>query len=154
MSIIFTDMIKTSFCYIFQVIPFWNQLGVKTNLTTITENKTVLSLMVDAAGYGMMLDATWIICILCVSMVSLSLHIDILCKLTLNSQLTAPLSCGSPDSLTNTTIVGKNYTVGNRIEYNCPKGHSLIGDAKRSCDKTGLWSGKAPTCKCKYCYFS
>uniref|UniRef100_A0A336K2F8 CSON012544 protein n=1 Tax=Culicoides sonorensis TaxID=179676 RepID=A0A336K2F8_CULSO len=49
----------------------------------------------------------------------------------------APLSCGSPDSLTNTTIIGKNYSTGNEIQYQCPKGHSLIGDAKRTCEKTG-----------------
>lgn len=60
-----------------------------------------------------------------------------------------PLSCGSPDSLVNTTIIGRNYSIGNTIEYKCPKGHSLVGEAKRTCEKIGSWSGKAPTCKCK-----
>lgn len=62
----------------------------------------------------------------------------------------APLSCGSPDSLQNTTVVGKNTTVGSSIEYLCPKGHALIGKSKRNCDKSGVWSGIAPTCKCKF----
>jgi len=61
---------------------------------------------------------------------------------------TAPLSCGSPDSLQNTTIIGKNYTIGSTIEYNCPKGHSLLGDKIRTCDAAGVWSGVAPSCKC------
>lgn len=61
----------------------------------------------------------------------------------------APLSCGSPDSLQNTTVVGKNTTVGSSIEYLCPKGHALIGKNKRNCEKSGTWSGIAPTCKCK-----
>ncbi|KAM7347402.1 CUB and Sushi multiple domains furrowed [Cochliomyia hominivorax] len=59
----------------------------------------------------------------------------------------APLSCGSPDSQQNTTIVGKNYTIDSTIQYKCPKGHSLIGDAERTCRTDGTWSGKAPTCK-------
>lgn len=60
----------------------------------------------------------------------------------------APLSCGSPDSQQNTTIVGKNYSIDSTIQYKCPKGHSLIGDAERTCRVDGTWSGKAPTCKC------
>lgn len=65
----------------------------------------------------------------------------------------APLSCGSPDSLQNTTVVGKNTTVGSTIDYLCPKGHALIGTSKRNCEKNGIWSGIAPTCKCKYFFF-
>lgn len=67
-------------------------------------------------------------------------------------QFAAPLSCGSPDSQQNTTIVGKNYTIDSKIQYQCPKGHSLIGDAERTCRTDGTWSGKAPTCKCRYTY--
>lgn len=59
----------------------------------------------------------------------------------------SPLSCGSPDSLQNTTIVGKNHTVGAAIQYNCPSGHALVGEDTRTCLSDGTWSGKAPTCK-------
>ncbi|KAG5674431.1 hypothetical protein PVAND_004402 [Polypedilum vanderplanki] len=58
-----------------------------------------------------------------------------------------PLSCGSPDVDYNTTIVGKNFSVGAVIEYKCPKEHSLVGNASRECQSNGVWSGKAPTCK-------
>lgn len=61
----------------------------------------------------------------------------------------APLSCGSPDSQQNTTIIGRNYTLGNTIIYECPKGHSLLGGAERTCRADGTWSGRAPTCKCE-----
>ncbi|RZC43271.1 sushi, von Willebrand factor type A, EGF and pentraxin domain-containing protein 1, partial [Asbolus verrucosus] len=60
----------------------------------------------------------------------------------------APSSCGSPDKQLNTTITGSNYNVDSAIEYKCPEGHMLIGEAVRSCGKEGFWSGKAPSCKC------
>lgn len=49
----------------------------------------------------------------------------------------------------NTTIVGKNFTVGGKIQYQCPKGHSLVGNGTRTCRENGLWSSFAPSCKCK-----
>lgn len=61
-----------------------------------------------------------------------------------------PLSCGSPDILHNTTIVGKNFSVSASIEYKCPKEHSLVGNATRVCQSNGVWSATAPTCKCKF----
>lgn len=61
-----------------------------------------------------------------------------------------PLSCGSPDSMQNTTVTGKNFSIGGEIEYSCPIGHSLVGDAVRSCQKNGVWSAHAPSCKCKF----
>ncbi|XP_055682887.1 sushi, von Willebrand factor type A, EGF and pentraxin domain-containing protein 1 isoform X2 [Lutzomyia longipalpis] len=59
----------------------------------------------------------------------------------------APLSCGSPDSLQNTTVTGKNFSIGATIEYSCAKGLAMIGDNKRHCEASGLWSGSAPTCQ-------
>ena len=64
--------------------------------------------------------------------------------------LPAPLSCGSPDLQLNTTVIGRNYSSGGVIEYQCQKGHSLIGEGKRTCQKNGVWSSIAPTCKCKW----
>lgn len=63
---------------------------------------------------------------------------------------TEPLSCGSPDSNQNTTVSGnrRNHTIGGQIEYSCPKGHALVGNAIRKCEKSGVWSNIAPTCKC------
>lgn len=64
----------------------------------------------------------------------------------------APLSCGSPDVQQNTTLIGRNFSIGSQISYQCPTGHSLIGDAERKCRDDGTWSGKAPVCKCKFSY--
>lgn len=61
-----------------------------------------------------------------------------------------PLSCGSPDVNVNTTIAGRNFTVGASVEYKCPKEHSLVGGAVRKCQSNGAWSGTAPSCKCEY----
>ena len=61
-----------------------------------------------------------------------------------------PLSCGSPDILHNTTIVGRNFSIGATIEYKCPKEHSLVGNASRECQPNGVWGNTAPTCKCKF----
>lgn len=61
-----------------------------------------------------------------------------------------PLSCGSPDANHNTTIIGKNFTVGAVIEYKCPKEHSLVGNTSRECQSNGEWSRMAPTCKCEH----
>lgn len=62
-----------------------------------------------------------------------------------------PLSCGSPDSQLNTTVSGgrSNHTIGGQVRYNCPKGHALVGNEVRTCEKTGMWSDAAPMCKCK-----
>lgn len=49
----------------------------------------------------------------------------------------------------NTTVVGRNFTVGNSIEYKCPKEHSLVGNGTRECQNNGIWSLTAPSCKCK-----
>lgn len=134
----------------FKVIPSWSRHGVKSSRTITMVNRIVWSWMVAEIGCGMMWAAIWIISILFVSMVSVD------AKRILNeswsSQLLTipisdPLSCGSPDALQNTTIIGKNYTIGSKIQYTCPKGHSLIGDETRECKKKGAWSGTAPTCK-------
>ncbi|XP_057653656.1 sushi, von Willebrand factor type A, EGF and pentraxin domain-containing protein 1 [Diorhabda carinulata] len=58
-----------------------------------------------------------------------------------------PFSCGSPDKLINTTIIGSSYDIGSTIEYQCPEGHMLVGNSKRKCGKDGQWTGTAPTCK-------
>ncbi|XP_052871678.1 sushi, von Willebrand factor type A, EGF and pentraxin domain-containing protein 1 [Anopheles cruzii] len=58
-----------------------------------------------------------------------------------------PLQCGSPDALLNTTVTGRNFSIGATIAYRCPVGHSLIGTEVRTCQQTGAWSGAAPACK-------
>ncbi|XP_028966823.1 CUB and sushi domain-containing protein 1 [Galendromus occidentalis] len=58
-----------------------------------------------------------------------------------------PVRCGSPDVSENSTLVGKDFGVLRTVKYGCPVGSVIQGDAERTCQKTGFWSGTAPTCK-------
>ncbi|XP_022905364.1 P-selectin [Onthophagus taurus] len=58
-----------------------------------------------------------------------------------------PPSCGSPDKLLNTTIIGTNNSIGANISYQCPLGHMLEGSGNRTCGRDGFWTGMAPSCK-------
>lgn len=68
-------------------------------------------------------------------------------------KISAPSTCGSPDRQLNTTIIGKNYTVGSQISYQCPLGHALIGSINRTCSINGFWTDSAPSCKCMKYFF-
>lgn len=65
-------------------------------------------------------------------------------------KISDPASCGSPDKQLNTTLEGKNHSVGAQISYACPLGHMLIGDKVRTCHTDAFWSGRAPSCKCEF----
>lgn len=143
-----------------QVILYWNRHGVAINRTTTTANRIAWYWTADGIGIGMMLDVILTIYTSFASTVSVPNRIDrIHCPnniiLSLDQfgvesiRLPDPLSCGSPDSLQNTTVSGRNFTNGANISYSCPVGHALIGNATRTCEY-GIWSGKAPTCKCKF----
>ena len=58
-----------------------------------------------------------------------------------------PVRCGSPDVSENSTLAGKDFGVLRSVKYDCPVGSVIQGDAERTCQKTGFWSGTAPTCK-------
>ncbi|XP_022690901.1 CUB and sushi domain-containing protein 3-like isoform X2 [Varroa jacobsoni] len=58
-----------------------------------------------------------------------------------------PVRCGSPDVSENSTLVGKDFGVLRTVKYDCPIGSVIQGDAERTCQKSGFWSGSAPTCK-------
>lgn len=120
--------------------------------------------MVVEIGYGTMLDVILTIYTSFVNMVSYIITMLIILPLepakfspfqlllppvNFPNSSSEPLSCGSPDALQNTTVSGRNYTNGANISYSCPIGHALIGNATRTCEY-GIWSGKAPTCKCNF----
>ena len=44
-------------------------------------------------------------------------------------------------TLTAVTTLGQNAT------YSCNTGYNLVGDSIRTCQRTGNWSGSAPTCQ-------
>ncbi|XP_076332272.1 CUB and sushi domain-containing protein 1-like [Tachypleus tridentatus] len=59
----------------------------------------------------------------------------------------SPSNCGSPDRKENSTILGNNFTVGQQVTYICPVGNMLVGEATRTCDTNGFWTGVTPSCK-------
>ena len=59
------------------------------------------------------------------------------------------MTCGNPDRKLNSTVVGRNFSMGASIEYRCPTGSVLLGSNNRTCQSNGLWSKEAPTCKRK-----
>ncbi|XP_037088646.1 P-selectin-like, partial [Pollicipes pollicipes] len=58
-----------------------------------------------------------------------------------------PQKCGSPDRKENTTIAGSDFAVNRTIQYRCPEGSRVVGDAVRTCAEDGRWSGQAPSCQ-------
>ncbi|GAB6031334.1 hypothetical protein CHUAL_009120 [Chamberlinius hualienensis] len=66
-----------------------------------------------------------------------------------------PPSCGSPDKAANATMkvvnIGVNktaeYSIGRILQYECPPGAIVVGNATRVCQVNGMWSGNAPICK-------
>lgn len=88
-------------------------------------------------------------------LVSLSMLYKYACVRCWHNQfkISDPASCGSPDKQLNTTLEGKNHSVGAQISYACPLGHMLLGDKVRTCDTDAFWSGKAPSCKCEYTFY-
>lgn len=61
-----------------------------------------------------------------------------------------PPSCGSPDLNVNTSIrilSGQNNGIGGMIQYECPLGSAVVGNATRRCQSDGSWTNSAPTCK-------
>ncbi|XP_054154343.1 CUB and sushi domain-containing protein 1-like [Oppia nitens] len=62
-----------------------------------------------------------------------------------------PSNCGSPDKNENTTIIDKDYRVGQTITYQCPVDSRLDGSAQRNCQSNGFWQNNAPTCQYVNC---
>ncbi|HJL19970.1 MAG TPA: hypothetical protein RMH99_30175 [Sandaracinaceae bacterium LLY-WYZ-13_1] len=54
--------------------------------------------------------------------------------------------CGPLVSPENGTVTASSTTVGADATYACDTGYDLVGDATRTCQTDGSWSGSAPTC--------
>ena len=48
------------------------------------------------------------------------------------------VSCGPPPA--NISFIGDNFYYGHTIEYSCPQGYELIGEATVVCESNGRWS--------------
>ena len=61
--------------------------------------------------------------------------------------LCVPVDCGEPRSPQNGYTAHRGTVVGNMVSYSCNRGYNLIGNLKRTCLNTGLWSGSVPECR-------
>jgi len=65
------------------------------------------------------------------------------------STCATPVDCGTLGTLTNgsiSTSPSSSTTFGTTATYACNSGFTLSGNASRSCQASGSWSGSAPTC--------
>ncbi|KAI8478628.1 CUB and sushi domain-containing protein 3 [Branchiostoma belcheri] len=61
------------------------------------------------------------------------------------------VNCGDPGIPANGVITGSEFTYGHFVTYTCITGHSLIGQANRTCQANGQWSNSLPACQVVNC---
>ncbi|XP_041840984.1 sushi, von Willebrand factor type A, EGF and pentraxin domain-containing protein 1 isoform X2 [Melanotaenia boesemani] len=59
--------------------------------------------------------------------------------------------CTEPPALKDAVIVGENYEVGNKVQYVCKEGYTLIGPETRECLPNGQWSEGFLQCAPRSC---
>ncbi len=59
---------------------------------------------------------------------------------------TLPLDCDPAYEM----IDVPNTTFGSTATYTCTEGYTLTGEATRTCQSNGMWSGSEPTCTRKF----
>ncbi|XP_068090442.1 sushi, von Willebrand factor type A, EGF and pentraxin domain-containing protein 1 isoform X2 [Hyperolius riggenbachi] len=57
-----------------------------------------------------------------------------------------PVRCEKPPEIKNGDISGNNYSFDAVVAYSCNKGYYIKGEKKRTCQASGGWSGRLPTC--------
>lgn len=60
------------------------------------------------------------------------------------------VTCENPQVPAGSFVVGYDYNVHSKIQYNCDPGHIMHGNAVLECLDSGDWSSDAPYCECKY----
>uniref|UniRef100_A0A8C6QR27 CUB and Sushi multiple domains 3 n=1 Tax=Nannospalax galili TaxID=1026970 RepID=A0A8C6QR27_NANGA len=56
------------------------------------------------------------------------------------------IDCGHPGVPPNAVLSGEKYTFGSTVHYSCTGKRSLLGQASRTCQLNGHWSGSQPHC--------
>lgn len=57
------------------------------------------------------------------------------------------ITCDELDVSENVIVDAPIRNVGSLMKFSCSKGHYLVGNDSRVCQKNGRWAGKSPTCK-------
>lgn len=58
--------------------------------------------------------------------------------------------CGPLFSPTNGMVDTSGTEYGDTATYTCMPGFTIIGQATRTCDTSGVWTGVAPICQCEF----
>lgn len=58
-----------------------------------------------------------------------------------------PVSCGSPGSIEDGRVIGRDYILNSVVTYVCNPGFNLVGANERLCRETGKWTPNAPVCE-------
>ena len=58
----------------------------------------------------------------------------------------AVVDCGSIGDPENGEVTFSETTFGSLATYECDEGFELVGEATRTCEATGEWSGEEPVC--------
>ena len=57
------------------------------------------------------------------------------------------VQCGGLGDPPNGEVSLDGMVFGSQATYNCSAGYNLFGDAARSCEADGRWSGSQPACE-------
>lgn len=60
------------------------------------------------------------------------------------------ITCEEPNVAENLVVSAGDRKVGTAARFSCTKGRYMVGNDSRTCQPTGLWTGKNPVCKCEY----
>ncbi|XP_074648572.1 complement component receptor 1-like protein [Tubulanus polymorphus] len=55
-------------------------------------------------------------------------------------------SCENPGDPIDGSLIGRNFSVGSKVYYECIKGHRLVGKADSICLENSTWSDEKPKC--------
>ncbi len=59
------------------------------------------------------------------------------------------MNCTALDDPVNGTLTGNSVSYLSEVTYSCATGYNLSGDASRTCQADGNWTGSAPVCNSK-----
>ncbi|KAK3090766.1 hypothetical protein FSP39_014476 [Pinctada imbricata] len=56
-------------------------------------------------------------------------------------------SCQVPNVSNGMTVIGNGFGIGDSVEYKCPDGYIIVGQAVSECTTEGTWSSESPRCQ-------
>jgi len=81
---------------------------------------------------------------------NLEWYIKVLSSDNIFSESLPAISCSLLPSIDDGRVIVTSTVVGSTARYICNTGFELDGDASRTCQPNGEWSGQEPICKRKF----